>query len=92
MLHVTRVLRSRIQAVPRIIRLDAVPARMLFQALACIVADRRPARQVISGGSVRHRLLFAMGIVRCIGEPIAAVAAIDEATAARGSGADRHRV
>ena len=77
MLH-ARVLRSP-HAHARIVAVDASRARAL-PGVACVVmgADAPTGRL---GGSVRHRPLIAIDRVRCVGEPVAAVAAIDEATA-----------
>jgi CO/xanthine dehydrogenase Mo-binding subunit len=79
MLH-ARVLRSP-HAHARIVRLDLARARALPGVAAVVTAeDVRPS---FLGGSVRHRPLLATKVVRCIGEPVAAVAAVDEATAAK---------
>src|SRR5205823_11869528 len=43
----------------------------------------KDVRANVLGSSVKHRPLLAAGVVRCFGEPVAAVAAADEATAAR---------
>jgi CO/xanthine dehydrogenase Mo-binding subunit len=79
MLH-ARTLRSP-HAHARMVRLDVSRARALPGVAAVVTAeDVRPS---YLGGSVRHRPLFASKVVRCIGEPVAAVAAVDEAVAAQ---------
>jgi carbon-monoxide dehydrogenase large subunit len=82
MLH-ARILRSR-HPHARIVRLDVSRARALPGVAAVVTAeDVRPS---YLGGSVRHRPLLATKVVRCIGEPIAAVAAVDETIAAKAIG------
>src|SRR5262245_6674386 len=78
-----RILRSP-HAHARIVRLDVGRARALPGVAAVVTSeDVRPS---YLGGSVRHRPLLATKVVRCIGEPIAAVAAVDETTAAKAIG------
>src|SRR5215471_21295828 len=68
----------------RIVRLDVGRARALPGVAAVVTSeDVRPS---YLGGSVRHRPLLATKVVRCIGEPIAAVAAVDETTATKAIG------
>jgi CO/xanthine dehydrogenase Mo-binding subunit len=82
MLH-ARILRSP-HAHARIVRLDVGRARALPGVAAVVISeDVRPS---YLGGSVRHRPLLATKVVRCIGEPVAAVAAVDETTAAKAIG------
>jgi CO/xanthine dehydrogenase Mo-binding subunit len=79
MLH-ARVLRSpHVHA--RIVKLDVSRARA-FPGVAAVVTAEDVNANVL-GPSVKHRPLLATGVVRCFGEPVAAVAAVDEATAAK---------
>ncbi len=79
MLH-ARVLRSP-HAHARIVRLDVSRARALPGVAAVITAQ--DVRFNCLGSSVKHRPLLAASVVRCFGEPVAAVAAIDETIAAK---------
>jgi CO/xanthine dehydrogenase Mo-binding subunit len=79
MLH-ARVLRSP-HPHARIVRLDVSRARELAGVAAIVTAEDVPANYL--GASVKHRPLLAAGVVRCVGEPIAAVAAINETVAAK---------
>jgi CO/xanthine dehydrogenase Mo-binding subunit len=79
MLH-ARVLRSP-HAHARIVKLDVSRARALPGVAAVITAE--DVRANCLGSSVKHRPLLAAGVVRCFGEPVAAVAAIDETIAAK---------
>jgi len=79
MLH-ARVLRSP-HAHARIVRLDVSRARGLPGVAAVITAE--DVRANVLGSSVKHRPLLASGVVRTFGEPVAAVAAIDETVAAK---------
>jgi CO/xanthine dehydrogenase Mo-binding subunit len=76
----TRVLRSP-HPHARIVKLDVSRARALPGVAAVITAEDVGANYL--GASVKHRPLLAAGVVRCFGEPIAAVAAIDETLAAK---------
>src|SRR5262249_50224806 len=79
MLH-ARVLRSP-HAHARIVGLDVSGARALPGVAAVITAE--DVRANVLGWSVKHRPLLASGVVRTFGEPVAAVAAIDETVAAK---------
>jgi CO/xanthine dehydrogenase Mo-binding subunit len=75
-----RVLRSP-HAHARIVRLDVSRARALPGVAGVVTAEDVPANYL--GSSVKHRPLLAAGVVRCFGEPVAAVAATDETIAAK---------
>src|SRR5215471_18144704 len=75
-----RVLRSP-HPHARIVRLDVSRARALPGVVAVVTAE--DVRSNYMGASVKHRPLLAAGVVRCFGEPVAAVAAISEAVAAK---------
>lgn len=79
MLH-AHVLRSP-HAHAHIIKLDVRRARA-FPGVAAVVTAADVAANYL-GASVKHRPLLAKDAVRCFGEPIAAVAAVDDATAAK---------
>jgi CO/xanthine dehydrogenase Mo-binding subunit len=79
MLH-ARVLRSP-HPHARIVRLDVSRARALAGVSAVVTAEDVHSNAM--GASVKHRPLLAAGVVRCFGEPIAAVAAINEVVAAK---------
>jgi len=64
----------------RILGIDTEPAARIPGVKAIVTAADVVVN--VSGASVRDRPLLAAGVVRCVGEPVAAVAAIDEATAA----------
>src|SRR5262245_5967860 len=74
-----RVLRSP-HAHARIVGLDVSRARALPGVVAVITAE--DVRANVLGSSVKHRPLLASGVVRTFGEPVAAVAAVDETVAA----------
>jgi CO/xanthine dehydrogenase Mo-binding subunit len=63
----------------RIVKLDVSRARALPGVAAVITAEDVASNYL--GASVKHRPLLAAGVVRCFGEPVAAVAAIDETAA-----------
>ena len=77
MLH-AGILRSP-HAHARIVKIDVSRAAALPGVAAVVTAADVTAN--VLGASIRHRPLMAADIVRCIGEPVAAVAARDEATA-----------
>jgi CO/xanthine dehydrogenase Mo-binding subunit len=79
MLH-ARVLRSP-HPRARIVRLDVGRARALPGVAAVVTAEDVGSNSL--GASVKHRPLLAAGVVRCFGEPVAAVAATSEAIAAK---------
>jgi CO/xanthine dehydrogenase Mo-binding subunit len=79
MLH-ARVLRSA-HPHARIVRLDIGRARALPGVAAVVTAEDVGSNSL--GASVKHRPLLAAGVVRCFGEPVAAVAATSEAIAAK---------
>src|SRR4029077_13550930 len=79
MLH-ARVLRSA-HPHARIVRLDVGRARALPGVAAVVTAEDVDSNSL--GASVKHRPLLAAGVVRCFGEPVAAVAATSEAIAAK---------
>jgi carbon-monoxide dehydrogenase large subunit len=63
----------------RIVSIDADEARRLPGVLAVATGSDHP---VLAGEAVKDMPFLANGLVRYIGEPVAAVAALDEATAA----------
>ena len=65
----------------RLVRLNVSRARALPGVAAVITAE--DVRSNYLGASVKHRPLLASGVVRCFGEPIVALAAVDEAVAAQ---------
>jgi CO/xanthine dehydrogenase Mo-binding subunit len=79
MLH-ARVLRSP-HPHARIVRLDTGRARALPGVAAVVTAEDVGFNSL--GASVKHRPLLAAAVVRCFGEPVAAVAATSEAIAAK---------
>jgi CO/xanthine dehydrogenase Mo-binding subunit len=78
MLHAA-VLRSPVPHA-RIVRLDVARAARV-PGVAAVVTAKDVAANTL-GASVRHRPLLAIDVVRCVGEPVVALAASDEATAA----------
>ncbi len=63
----------------KILKIDTSKAEKLPGVKAVITANDAPAHRF--GGLIKDRLVFAREKVRYAGEPIAAVAAVDEATA-----------
>ena len=64
-----------------IVKLDVNRARALPGVAAVVTAEDVAANSL--GASVKHRPLLAAGVVRCFGEPVAAVAAISDGIAAK---------
>jgi len=73
-----KVLRSE-RAHARLVRIDTSRAERLPGVRAVLTAADVPA--TLTGPSVKDRPILARGVVRFVGEPIAAVAAVDAATA-----------
>ncbi len=78
---VGRTLRSP-HAHARITHLDVRPALRIPGVLAAVCQDDVPGR-LTYGLNVADQPVFADGVVRYVGEPVAAVAAVDARTAAR---------
>lgn len=72
------------QAHARIMHIDASQARALPGVKAVITAADAPRR--LFGIYLKDRLIFAADRVRCIGEPVAAVAAVSQAIADAAAG------
>jgi CO/xanthine dehydrogenase Mo-binding subunit len=68
----------------RLVKIDARRARALLGVKAVITSADAPNR--LYGLYIRDRLIFASGLVRHVGEPVAAVAATSERAAAEAIG------
>jgi len=78
-----RVVRSAV-ASGKAVRIDAAVARALSGVKAVITADDVPATRF--GYGIKDEQIFAGEKIRYVGEPIAAVAAVDEETAEEAAG------